>query len=236
MINVICVKQGDRYDHVYPNRLKTMVERNLSIPHNFYCYTDNDYKVDCNIIHMPDDGLELWWPKLRMFEEGFGGLEGRCLFFDLDVVIQKDITFLLDYEEFHMIQTYWKFGIETTYESGMKQKQAYDMNKNSSCLLWTAGENAHIWEYFWKNPEYYMLKYAGIDRFMHHEGLTHKVFPEGIFYSRKHGIKYGDMPLNEPPWYKSDDHAVCLMNGMHKLDKEYFDKWNPYEGYEQYYL
>lgn len=236
MVNVICVKWGDRYDHTYVNRLKKMVQKNLNVPFDFYCYTDNPENIDANIIEMPDDGLELWWPKLRMFEKGFGGLKGKCLFFDLDVVIQKDITFLLDFEEFHMIKAYWKYNPESTYRSGMRPKEAYDMDRNSSCLLWTAGENEHIWNYFWKDPELYMMKYTGIDRFMYHEGLTNKVFPEGIFYSRKHGIKKGDLPLVEPPWYQSDDHAVCLMNGMHKVEKELFDEWKPYEGYEKYYL
>ena len=235
MINVICVKHGDRYDHTYVNRLHHMIKKYLTVPFKFYCYTDNPDKVDANIIPMPDDGLELWWPKLRMFEKGLGGLTDKCLFFDLDVVIQDNIDFIVDFDTFHMIKAYWKFNKTTTYQPGMRQKEAYDMDCNSSCLLWTAGENEHIWNYFWDDPEMYMMKYVGIDRFMYHEGLTNKFFPEGIFYSRKHGIRKGDLPLIEPPFYFSADHKVCILNGFHKIDKQLFDQWQPYKDLEHYY-
>jgi len=236
MINVICVKWGDRYDYSYVNRLEKMVAQNLSLPHTFYCYTDNPKNINSKTISMPDDGLELWWPKLRMFEKGFGGLEGECLFFDLDVVIQKNIDHLLDFKGFHWIQAHWKFNKTIGYESGMRQKEAFDMNCNSSCMRWRVGENEHIWNYFWNDPEYFMMKYVGIDRFMFHEGFGGSTFSEGIFYSRKHGIKHGDLPLIAPPWYNSEEHTVCLMNGMHKVTKELFNEWKPYEGYEKYYL
>tara|TARA_B100000575_G_C23132342_1_gene657021 strand:+ start:430 stop:1140 length:711 start_codon:yes stop_codon:yes gene_type:complete len=235
MINIICVKWGTKYTSIHVDRLYYMLKKNLTIPFNFYCYTDNPEDLSCNIIYMPDDGLEMWWPKLRMFEDGFGGLKGKCLFFDLDVIIQNNIDFLGFYDSFHMIECFWKFNITTTYESGMRQKEAYDMNLNSSCMVWNAGENVHIWNYFWNDPEKYMMKYKGIDRFLYHENLINKTFPEGIFYSRKHGVKKGDMPKLGPPWFYEKDYSVCLLNGFYHIDRDLFYEWNPYGGLEKYY-
>ena len=234
MINVICVKWGTKYGPDYVNRLRKMVEANLTLPFEFYCYTDDPEGVDANIIMMPDDGLELWWPKLRLFEEG--KFKGKCLFFDLDMVIQDNVDCLLDFEGFHLIRSFWKNGKVTTYEPGMMQNKAWNMDVNSSCMVWEGDENKHIWEYFWDNPEYYMNKYEGIDRFMYHEGLINETFPKGIFYSRLHGAIETDETKLEPPWYYLPDHKVCMLNGMHKLTPEHFEWAKPYAGLEQYYI
>ena len=39
--NVICIKWGTKFGADYVNRLYRMVEKNLSIPHRFVCFTDN---------------------------------------------------------------------------------------------------------------------------------------------------------------------------------------------------
>ena len=39
--NVICIKWGTKFGADYVNRLYKMVEKNLSIPHRFVCFTDN---------------------------------------------------------------------------------------------------------------------------------------------------------------------------------------------------
>ena len=41
MKNVICMKWGDKFGPEYVNRLHRMVEKNLTIPHRFVCFTDN---------------------------------------------------------------------------------------------------------------------------------------------------------------------------------------------------
>ena len=40
-INVICVKEGTKYDSDYVNILYFMVKRNLTIPFDFICLTEN---------------------------------------------------------------------------------------------------------------------------------------------------------------------------------------------------
>ena len=217
MINVICVRWGDKYGPEYEERLHHMVAKNLTVPFQFHCYRGQD------------DGLEDWWPKLRLFEKD--RFKGKCLYFDLDMIIQKNIDHLLDYDGFHVIKCYWKEQLSTKYQDGMLQKEAYNMDINSSCMVWEGNDNSHIWEYFWSDPEYYMNKYSGIDRFMYHEGFIQNVFPRGIFYSRMHGEKEGD----DDGWYHLENLDVCMFNGVHKMTDEHFNQFKPYEGFDKYY-
>ena len=38
---ILCVKWGDKYGNEYVEGLKDQVEKNCSVPFNFYCLTDN---------------------------------------------------------------------------------------------------------------------------------------------------------------------------------------------------
>ena len=39
--NVICIKWGTKFGPEYVNRLYKMVQKNLSLPHRFVCFTDS---------------------------------------------------------------------------------------------------------------------------------------------------------------------------------------------------
>ena len=41
MINFVCIYYGNKYTFPYVKNLHNMVERNLTIPHRFICFTDN---------------------------------------------------------------------------------------------------------------------------------------------------------------------------------------------------
>ena len=101
MINVICVKWGTKYSASDVNRLKRNVERYLTIPHNFYCYTEDPTDLECDTISIPPEhDLEIYWNKLAMFEDEF--LEGTCLYFDIDVVIQNNIDHIFELNQEHI--------------------------------------------------------------------------------------------------------------------------------------
>ena len=95
--NVICMKWGTKFGAEYVNNLYYMVEKNLTIPHRFVCFTDNAEGLDDGIEARPlpelnDDGLpEKAWKKLGLFTEKLADLEGTALFLDLDIVIRENI-------------------------------------------------------------------------------------------------------------------------------------------------
>ena len=98
MLNVICLKWGDKFSSDYVNRLFHMVNRNLSIEHAFICMTEDSTGLETGvkILPLPIDNLEFCWNKLLLF--GQLPLEGTALYFDLDVVITGNLDSLLEYQ------------------------------------------------------------------------------------------------------------------------------------------
>ena len=98
MLNFACVYYGDKYTFPYVRNLHSMVERNLTIPHRFICFTDNtvihrrkEFK-NTNIEFKPFKRHDFngWFNKLQLFSPD-SNLEGNTLYMDLDVVIMKNI-------------------------------------------------------------------------------------------------------------------------------------------------
>ena len=46
---VVCLKWGDKYGPEYVNKLYRMVQRNLTIDHEFVCFTENPANLDLGI-------------------------------------------------------------------------------------------------------------------------------------------------------------------------------------------
>jgi len=209
ILNILTVKWGDKYSSEYVNTLYDTIS-----DCNFYCYTEDPTDLNPNINVIPiDNELEGVWNKLSMFQKGFGGIEGKIMYLDLDVVIQKDLTDLYESTEgFTMVECYWK-PLTELYTSNHYSIKT-DMNINSSVMIWNQDENTHIWDKFMEDPEWYMLKYLGIDRFIFWEKLTNNFFKELLIYSRLYGINAMNGWYNV--WTRAYYHKeayICLMNG-----------------------
>lgn len=96
--NILCLKWGDKYSADYVNKLHSMVERHLSLPHRFVCLTDDatgiNPQVECK--DLLEESLDGWWNKLSIFKEKVYDLSGPTVFIDLDVVITGSIDFLFE--------------------------------------------------------------------------------------------------------------------------------------------
>ena len=107
---VVCLKWGDKYGPEYVNKLYRMVQRNLTINHEFICFTEQPANlvpgirvIDLEL--MP--GIEGWWYKPMFFNPNLG-LDGVILFLDLDMIIFENINKLFSYKpnEFIIIQDF----------------------------------------------------------------------------------------------------------------------------------
>lgn len=97
---VACVKWGDKYSADHVNILKNMVERNLTLEHEFRCFTDDPTGLECESEVLPGGSIG-WWNKLHLFS-----LDRPILYFDLDLVICRNIDHLAtDY--FSMAKDAW---------------------------------------------------------------------------------------------------------------------------------
>ena len=67
-ILVVCVKYGTKYGADYVNKLYQGIKTNLSLPHNFACFTENPEGLDKNIEVIPlENHWTAWWSKVNIF-------------------------------------------------------------------------------------------------------------------------------------------------------------------------
>ena len=98
-MNFACVCYGKKYSTEYVQKLYNMVQRNTTLTHKFFIFTDNmDMKIDghVNIKMFPMVNLQGWWNKMQLFHPGV--IEGTTLYMDLDVVITDNIDCFFTHE------------------------------------------------------------------------------------------------------------------------------------------
>jgi hypothetical protein len=188
-MNIIFVKHGDKYHAGHVNRLYSQLVQYYPNA-KFHCYTEYPQGIDeqVNIIWcFNKPSLKYWWNKLALFSEDLP-VEGKCLFFDLDMDIKRDPSEFITWKGLTVIRDYWK---DDLYMA----PHAYDVHINSSVITWTAGEQRDVWEHFLENKDYFMRKYKGIDRFIVHEKVPHNTFEQGLVNSVKSPATW-DAPID----------------------------------------
>ncbi|NBP57701.1 hypothetical protein EBU71_14440 [bacterium] len=155
MLNVICVKHGTKYNEVHVNKLFNMVKRHLTLPFNFVCFTDNPNKIYPNIdvrLLPLDINLEGWWWKPYIFSKSHFPIEDTNLFFDLDMVIIRNIDKLISYKPYNFI------GLQDVGRVfGRPDKLG------SAVMRWSGTQFYNIWNTLEKTPSL-MKKYGGGDQ------------------------------------------------------------------------
>ncbi|SMN11902.1 PMID: 11481431 [uncultured Candidatus Thioglobus sp.] len=140
------MKWGDKFPADYVNRLYAMVNRHLSLPFRFVCFTENSKSIRSEVEVQPLPELDLaksaperGWRKLSVFKQDFGGLSGKTLFLDLDVVIVDSI------DDF--------FTIEGDFLIAHDKKNPQKIEGNSSVFRFEIGQYPQILSYFEQNSE-----------------------------------------------------------------------------------
>jgi hypothetical protein len=143
------MKWGDKFPSEYVNRLYAMVSRNLSIPFRFVCFTEDGSGIrnEVEIQPLPEldlpvnlaDTPERGWRKLTVFKEGFGGLNGKTLFLDLDVVIVDNIDAF--------------FTVKGDFLIAHDKKNPTKIEGNSSVFRFEIGQYSQILSHFEQNSE-----------------------------------------------------------------------------------
>jgi hypothetical protein len=100
-MNILTIKWGSRYPASYVNKLFEAVRRFGLKDARFICYTDLAQGLEPGIDALPLPEIDLperhrwtFWRKLALFDPALG-LQGPCLYLDLDVVIAGDLQPLL---------------------------------------------------------------------------------------------------------------------------------------------
>ena len=142
-LTVLCVRFGNKYGRDYVERLRNMVNRHLTVPHEIACLTDDQHPIEgVRTIYQPNaQYAKGWWHKVHMFDPTLP-LAGRVLYMDLDVVICNNIDKLATYRPDTFV------GI---HDFNRKFHATWHY-LNSSVMAWTHGTQSHIYNQFKSRP------------------------------------------------------------------------------------
>lgn len=85
MLKILTVlKYGGIYDENHVIKIKNMINKYVTIPHEFICLSDKS-SMNFNTIDLRDD-LEGWFSKMELFK-----FSGPCLYLDLDTIVTNNI-------------------------------------------------------------------------------------------------------------------------------------------------
>lgn len=234
MINIITVKESDKYGPEYVNRLKVMLHRNLRQSFTMWCYTDDPAGIEygIEIIPIPEEyHLEHWWNKVAIFNKEMP-YSGRCLYLDLDTVIQNNIDDIIDYEPNHLcgVWTWWN-DVYTDGDYSYKILR-HKIPFNSSVMTWNKDDYTWVWDKFWEDHNEYIMKYYGDDKYLGNEIDCYNAFPKSWIYSRLYGdgeneandkISLSDKLKTVVHYY--EDAKICLLNGP--TSEPHYERFKP---------
>ncbi len=99
-MKIVCVyKSGGDFTEQYVKALKVSLDKFCPVPYDFYCLTDLSYAVEkYSIIVDLKHNWPGWWSKLELFNPvlPFNTSNETVLYFDLDVLILRDISNLVE--------------------------------------------------------------------------------------------------------------------------------------------
>ncbi|MEM9122410.1 MAG: hypothetical protein AAGB03_03730 [Pseudomonadota bacterium] len=164
------MKWGSAYGPDDVNVLYSMVRRHLAFVPRFVCFTDDASGLDPAIETQPIPEFDVPaftahkpWRKLTTLMPGFGGLSGKTLFLDLDVVVTGDLDPLFEYSD--------KFAISENWS------QPGTGVGNSSVYCYEIGQYAWVLDVYRRDYETLFAQYPNSQTFM-----SKTLGPENIEY------------------------------------------------------
>lgn len=142
-VDCACVIHGDQYSWQYVENLYHMLQNNLTRPVRMHVFTEPDRSVPDWAVHHAlelwpgiDGRKKAWWYKLQLFDPGHG--IPRVLYFDLDVVIVRNIDWILDLEP----RGFWAI------RDFLYMWRPSWTGLNSSMMYWDTAQHSYLWHKF----------------------------------------------------------------------------------------
>ena len=169
MTNFYCLKWGTKYNRLYVNRLFNSLKENYDYPFRFTCLTDNHVGLDKDIIidTIPTDFDQ--FPRTQIFTSEkmcyfnrYKDVPGPKAWFDLDILIQNNITELINKEKKKVtfIWNYWR------NEEAHKTNYGWMTTPiNSSFVAWQDDIGVDMYERLVNDKEKAFWTYPSFDKY-----------------------------------------------------------------------
>jgi hypothetical protein len=134
MLNVVCVlRTGGKvgYDATWVEKLKRGIEKNLTLPYQFVCFSDCNLSVPTIPLDSTDHGF---WSKMQMFKPNL--FNGPVLYLDLDTVVCQNIDSM----------------IARLQDQSFVMWNEADKNIHSSALMFWQGDHSYLWSLYKSQP------------------------------------------------------------------------------------
>lgn len=142
-----------------------MVEKNLTLPFNFFCLSDTEIE---GIQTIPLDlslDMESYWWKVCLFNTD---MSGPSLYFDLDIVIQNNFDQIFDkIVQDKLLVINGEDAGQTPQEESQNIGMIPYTGINSSVIGFYANTHRDIFDHFHNNKDYHIVKYHGLDRYIY---------------------------------------------------------------------
>ena len=216
MLNVVCVRTGQKYSPEYVYKLKSMVERHLKQEHKFYCITENPVQVQgVETIPAPIQIADSW-AKIGLFTAQLKkvALGDKMLFLDLDVVITGSLDNLI--------------------AGKLRPKKDKDGIREKNTDLWIVDDwhdpfNSSVmyWEHGARTEIYAAFKPSDIQRLRGDQNLIAEIAPDARTFKKGEVLSYKFDHVKDKP----KKAKIVLFHGKPKMtdlpDVEWIKKeWN----------
>jgi len=220
MIHIYTVKWGTKYNSAHVNKIYKDCLRNIDSDFEFYCLTEDDKGLSPAIHTIPlpkDNYYEKWWNKLYLFHKDVVIQKGEKLFLDLDLEIQRNLQYFIDYDcknKLIFVRTEWH-NLEKQYKETRHIPHKYTV-LNSSVLRWNDSLDL---EKFIKEtrdyPSQMFFYFRGLDNLFYNRCDKEKigVFPSGWVYSYNYGYQY---PNDVEEFKYRETPFICLYDSMER--------------------
>jgi hypothetical protein len=130
------LRSGGDYEPKHVLALRDMVAKHAP-EHRFVCLSDHE--VDVDVIPLRHDWPG-WWAKMELFR-----LPGPVLYFDLDTIIVRDISPVIELaaeEDFVILRDFYR--------------GAHNRRAMQSSMMWWKGDLSRLYDDFAADPRFYL--------------------------------------------------------------------------------
>ena len=220
MINIVCLKWGDKYGPEYVNRLYNMCKKFYTNPFKFYCATDNavDLNPEIQTLDLKDyeipegkfGGKVFTAEKIRLLNS----FNEKTLLLDLDILIFNDITEYVDSIDLkdkpYFIENPWSDPVHIKRNYGK-----ITCNINSSFVVGNKVTTETLKSKILNsNYDYFATKFRSLDKTLHYtcRDFINTHSKKSLVYSFNGGASYpDDMEVGK----FRPEYDVCIFNNSH---------------------